>query len=63
MVAVYICGYWSDKIKVWKVVSIVNVIISVFLGLMLWDLFSNDCDDLSIWYDVGYCGAECMMFT
>jgi len=58
-----ICGYIADKHKTWKVLLALQVGIVLFEALVLYSNFSNHNNNISILFDIGYCGAQTLLFT
>ena len=48
-------GYLADLMKIWKLLTITNIIVLSFYLLVLIDLAKHDCNDISMLFSVGYC--------
>lgn len=58
-----IFGYIADKIKLWKLISGVNVVILGFYALMIGDILRFKSQNMSISFTIGFCGALCVYHT
>lgn len=60
MVLVLFVGYLCDKMRPWLVMTVSNIMVIGFSILIILDMDDHDQSELSILYDVGFVGTQCL---
>ena len=54
MLACLIVGFYSDRIKIFHLMTGTNIVVLFFLGMMVYDVASHELEDLGLLFYIGY---------
>ena len=54
MISCLIVGYYSDRVKIYYLMTGVNLSLVLCLGLLVYDVAVNDVGELGLIFDVGF---------
>jgi len=54
MVSCILLGYLSDRVKIYKLMMIVNFFVVLFMVLLVYDVAKNPLEDLGLVFDIGF---------
>lgn len=54
MVSCLAIGFLSDRIKIYKLMNLLNVVMTALLGMIVYDIANDELQDLGLFFDIGF---------